>query len=202
MIDTFNLSLMRNAKRFEVLIQTFILFLMNKVFRLINCKNIFIVFLMSNSSRLFILTNIFVIFLLSKVSRFLISKHILVLFSIYNFVLRFAFEIGFKLLNTAIKVKFTPLAVQKNHQTSKIYSLFLIYSKVYLTFVNYFKSILYEIENNFIIILNQLNKRIYSILNTVYISNKLSFIYICSSVQLGSFQPHFFTSSNHYDERI
>jgi hypothetical protein len=119
-----------------------------------------------------------------------------------NLIIQFAFEVGLRLFKMGINEKVTLLVVQIDQQSSKIYSLFISYLKVYVLFVKHCKSILYEIKNNSIVVLKQLNKHIYYLLNILKISNKLVLIYIGSSVQQRSFQPHFFTSLNQFDERI
>jgi len=158
--------------------------------------------LMRYTVRMKVLIYRFILILMCIVSRLLKTKYIFFLFLMCNLIIQFTFEIGLKLFKTSIKENFTLLASHMDQLNSKIYNLILSYLKVHVKFLIYCNSMYYKILNCFILLLNQLNIHVYSILNIVQMSNKLSLFYIGSDNQQHSFQAQFFTTLNYYDERI
>lgn len=150
----------------------------------------------------FVFINTFILDLMCVVSRLINKKYIFDLFSMCNLSIQFVFEAGLKLFKMGINEKATLLGAQMNRQNSYVYTLFLLYSKVYVIFVKYCKSMYCNILNYFNLVLNQSNKHIYSMLNFLHMSNKLSLNYIRSNNQAASTKPYYFTFSNQIDERI
>lgn len=159
-------------------------------------------YLMRIIKREFVFINTFILDLMSKVFRLINTKHIFVLFSMCNLIIQFAFEVGLRLFKMGINEKFTLLAVQMKRQNYNVCTLFLLYSKVYVIFVKYCKSMYYNFLNYFNMVLNQSNKHIYSRLNFLHMSNKLSLNYMRLYNQTAPTMPYYFTFSNQTDERI